>query len=205
MALTTFAELKSSIADFLNRDDLTSVIPDFITLAETNIERTTRHWRQESRASVTINAQYNSLPADYLEGIRLSIGSDDRQLELISSADMQRKRRANSDTAGTPRYFAITAGEIEVMPTPDTSYTAELYYYSTISNLSDSNTSNWVLQYFPDAYLYGSLIHSAPYLADDQRAQTWAALYQTAISAINNESERAKFSNSGLRMKVTSY
>ena len=34
MALTNFTELKSSIADFLNRDDLTSVIPTFIALAE---------------------------------------------------------------------------------------------------------------------------------------------------------------------------
>jgi len=33
MAITTYAELQSSITDFLNRDDLDTVAPDFITLA----------------------------------------------------------------------------------------------------------------------------------------------------------------------------
>ena len=47
MALTTFDELKASIADFLNRDDLTAVIPDFVKLAETKMNRELRHWRME--------------------------------------------------------------------------------------------------------------------------------------------------------------
>ena len=33
MALTTYTELKASVADWLNRTDLTNVIPDFISLA----------------------------------------------------------------------------------------------------------------------------------------------------------------------------
>ena len=44
MALNTFTALKASIADYLNRDDLTAVIPDFITLAESQINREVRHW-----------------------------------------------------------------------------------------------------------------------------------------------------------------
>ena len=42
MALSTYTELKASVADWLNRTDLTSVIPDFIALAEAQIERTLR-------------------------------------------------------------------------------------------------------------------------------------------------------------------
>ena len=45
MALSNYTELKASIADFLNRDDLTSVIPDFITLAESQINRDIRHMK----------------------------------------------------------------------------------------------------------------------------------------------------------------
>ena len=50
MAITTYAELKSSIADFLNRDDLSTIAADFITLAEADIQRFVRHWRQEKRS-----------------------------------------------------------------------------------------------------------------------------------------------------------
>jgi hypothetical protein len=39
MAISTYTDLKTSIASWLNRDDLTSVIPDFISLAEAGINR----------------------------------------------------------------------------------------------------------------------------------------------------------------------
>jgi len=71
--------------------------------------------------------------------------------------------------------------------------------------LSDSTTTNWLLEYYPDAYLYGSLVHSAPYLKEDARLQTWAALYQSAVDAINNESESSKFGGSGRKLKIRSY
>ena len=43
MSISNFTELKSSIADFLNRDDLTAVIPTFIKLAEADMNRKLRH------------------------------------------------------------------------------------------------------------------------------------------------------------------
>jgi len=61
------------------------------------------------------------------------------------------------------------------------------------------------LERYPDAYLYGALVHSAPYLRDDARTQVFAALYQNAIDAINAESERSKYGGSGLKMKIRSY
>ena len=206
MALTTYDELKDSIGDFLNRDDLTSVIPDFITLAEADMNRVLRHWRQEKRSTAELDTQYSAIPADFMEAIRFYITSNDTSpLELISQSEMVDRRYRNSDTTGKPRFYAVTAGEIEVYPTPDGTYDAELYYYSRITALSASNTSNWVLEYFPDAYLYGALVHSAPYLKDDARTQVWAALYQNALNAINMESEKSKFGGSGRRMKIRSY
>lgn len=206
MALTTYAELKTSIADFLNRDDLTSAIPDFITLAEADMQRRVKHWRQEKRSTAELDTQYSAIPADFLEAISFHISSGNyRSLELVSQAEMQSLRSNSLDTSGKPSYYAITAGEIEVYPTPDGTYNAELYYYARITALSDSNTSNWVLEYFPDAYLYGALVHSAPYLKDDVRTQVWAALYQSAIDGINAESESSKFGGSGRRMKIRSY
>ena len=206
MSLTTYAELQTTIADFLNRDDLTSAIPTFITLAEADMSRNLRHWRQEKRSTAEIDTQYSAIPADFMETIRFYITSGDTApLELISQAQMLDRRYRNADTSGQPHYYAITAGEIEVYPTPDGTYDAELYYFSRIPALSDSNTSNWVLEYFPDAYLYGALVHSAPYLKEDPRIQVWAALLKNAIDGINRESEKSKFGGSGRRLKIRSY
>jgi len=206
MPITTYAELKSSITDFLNRDDLDTVAADFIALAEADMQRGLRHWRMEKRSTAEIDTQYSAIPADFLEVIRFYITSNDtRPLELISQAELLDRKYRNLNTSGKPAYYAITAGEIEVYPVPDGTYTAELYYYSTIPALSDSNTSNWLLQYYPDCYLYGSLVHSAPYLRDDARIQTWAALYKNAIDSINLESESSKFGGAGRRLKIRSY
>jgi len=203
MPITTYAELKTNIADFLNRDDLTSVSSTFVSLAEADLNRQIRHWRQEKRSTAEIDTQYSAIPADMLEVIRFYITSGDtRPLELISQAEMLDRKFRNLNTSGQPAYYAVTAGELEVYPVPDGTYTSELYYFGKTDALSDSNTSNWILEHYPDAYLYGSLIHSAPYLKDDARIQVWAALYQNAIDAINQASEKAKFGGSGRRMKI---
>ena len=206
MPITTYAELKTNIADFLNRDDLASVSSTFVSLAEADLNRQIRHWRQEKRSTAEIDTQYSAIPADMLEVIRFYITSGDtRPLELISQAEMLDRKFRNLNTSGQPAYYAVTAGELEVYPVPDGTYTSELYYFGKTDALSDSNTSNWILEHYPDAYLYGSLIHSAPYLKDDARIQVWAALYQNAIDAINQASEKAKFGGSGRRMKIRAY
>ena len=206
MPITTYAELKATIADFLNRDDVAAISDTFISNAEDDLNLQLRHWRQEKRSTAEIDTQYSAIPADMLEIIRFyTTSGDTRPLELISQAEMLDRKFRNLNTSGQPAYYALTAGEIEVYPVPDGTYTSELYYYSRIPALSDSNTSNWVLDYYSSAYLYGSLIHSAPYLKDDARIQVWAALYQNAIDAINTESEKAKFGGSGRRMKIRAY
>jgi len=206
MAITTYTELQSAITDFLNRDDLSSVAPTFISLAEADIQRRVRHWRMEKRSTAELDTQYSAIPADFVEVIRMYITSGDtKPLELISQGELLDRKRKNLNTSGSPSYYAITAGEIEVFPVPDGTYDLELYYISRIPALSDSNTSNWLLEQYQDAYLYGALVHSAPYLKDDARTQMWAALYQSAIDAINLEGEKSKFGGSGLRMKVRAY
>jgi len=206
MAITTYAELKTAIADFLNRDDLTSAVPTFVSLAEADMQRRVRHWRMEKRSTASLDTQYSALPADFVEVIRFYVTSNDtKPLELISQAELLDRKAKRHNAGGTPAYYALTAGELEIYPVPDGTYDVELYYISRIPALSDSNASNWLLEQYQDAYLYGSLIHSAPYLTDDARIQVWAALYQNAIDAISAESERAKFGGSGRRMKIRSY
>ena len=203
MAITTYAELKTSITDFLNRDDLDAATPTFISLAEADMQRKIRHWRQEKRSNANLNSRYSDVPSDFLEVIRFGVsGGNHSTLEIVSQGDMLDLRMKSRDASGSPRYYALTAGEIELFPTPSAVTATELYYYSKIDGLSDSNTSNWLLENHPDAYLYGALVHSAPYLADDARVAVWASLYQNAISSINAESETVKFGGSGRRLKI---
>ena len=69
MALGNYTELQASIADFLNRSDLTLVIPDFITMAEADMNRTLRIKDMSVRTRAPLSGQYLKLPPDFL-GVR---------------------------------------------------------------------------------------------------------------------------------------
>jgi len=206
MAITTYDELKASIASWLNRDDLTAVIPDFIALAESNINRDLRHYKMVQRADATLDSRYVQVPEDWLETMRFSITSGTTfRIEPTSIDDLVQLRQQNNDQSGRPRFYANVGNEIEVFPTPDTEYTMQLMYYGKTPALSASNTYNWLLQDAPDAYLYGALVQSAPYLQDDVRTQVWASLYTNAIQSLQKSSDETRFAGSGLRMRTSGY
>ena len=195
MAITTYAELKSSIASWLNREgdtSLVAVIPDFIALAEAQIARDVRHWRQEKRVTTSVNEQYENLPLDWLEMIQIQLTSGGR-LQVISADELQ-NRKESSLSARKPRYYRLTSDQIEFYPAPDSSYEVAMQYYARVPALTDTDTYNWVLTEYPDIYLYGALIHAAPYLIDDTRLNVWASLYQSAVDALNQDNEKSRVS-----------
>jgi hypothetical protein len=200
MAITTYAELKTAIADFLNRDDLTSIIPTFIELTEAQMAREVRHWRQEKRIETTLDERYENLPTDFIEAIRLTAGNN--RLTMISAAEMQDRVEASTLT-GTPKYYRFTANQIEFYPAPASTSTTVLsmVYYARTPSLTDAAPSNWILDEAPDAYLYGALVHSAPYLQDDPRIAVWASLYQNAIEGLRRDSNKGKYGGT-LKMGV---
>ena len=206
MAISTYTELKASIANFLNRDDLTATIPDFISLADSSINNEIRHWRMETRAETTVSTQFTGIPTDWLSTIRFHLVADGTtSLDFMSRSTIQDARAVRDDATGTPTNYGISASQFELMPTPDGAYSAILMYYAKIPALSDTNETNWLLTHHPDIYLYGALLHSAPYLKEDERAQTWAALYTAAVVRVNNASNKSTTGGSGLRLKIGSY
>ena len=201
--ISTYAQLKSSIADFLNRDDLTTVIPTFISLAEAQINRDVRHYEMENRATATTSTQYVDRPVDWVETIRLHVtGGGTTNLQLLSKSAMADKRQGVENTSGAPLYYCHSEKAFELFPTPDGSYELEILYYQKVPALSDSATTNWLLTDHPDVYLYGSLMHSSPYLAEDARVGVWAQLYSAAVQRVNGSSQAAVSSGTGLNLKV---
>ena len=192
MSITTYAELKSAIGDFLNRDDLTAVIPTFISLGEARIARDLNHWKQEKRVTTDIDERYEDLPTDWISIIQVQ-HTDGGVISSSSSSEMASKR-AQSSTAAKPRYWRMTANEMEFYPTPDATYNITMLYRARIPALTDADPSNWLLTYSPDVILYAALMQSAPYLADDARVAVWGSMYQSGVEALNNESDQAQVS-----------
>ena len=206
MALTTYTELKTSIGDWLNRSDLTTAIPDFISLAEAQIERTLRTRQMIVRANASFDAQYGAVPADFLETKSLKLTSTNPQTPLqFLSIDALDNEATKYTGSGKPKFFGIVGGQFRLVPLPDSNYTTELTYYAKLSKLSNANTTNWLLTSNPDIYLYGSLLQAAPYLQDDARIQTWATLYERALNDSQTADDRSASSGGALLTRAKTF
>ena len=206
MALTTYTELKTSIGDWLNRSDLTNAIPDFISLAEAQVERTLRTRQMIVRANASFDAQYGAVPADFLETKSLKLTSTNPQTPLqFLSIDALDNEAANYTASAKPKFFGVVGGQFRLVPTPDSNYTTELTYYAKLTKLSSTVASNWLLASSPDIYLYGALLQAAPYLQDDARIQVWSSLYDRAMSELQTADDRGASSGGALLTRAKTF
>lgn len=203
MALDTYTNLKASIADWLNRTDLTSVIPDFITIAETQIQRKLEESLREGLMlprnmaannpsfALTAATESESLPADFLGVLSFTIDAPTSnptavpqvQLDYIDPQNFAylKQRRGQNAAQQVPGLYTIIGTSFYFLPIPLTTYTANLWYWQKFTALSGSNATNWILTNHPDVYLYGALCAAAPYLIDDARATVWAGLFTQGL------------------------
>lgn len=199
MNFATYADLKASIADELNRDDLSSAIGGFIRLMESQTERQLRTRDMIAlNQSFTIANEFEPIPADMLEVRSIVLNTDQViELEYLTASDLSEFKRSELNI-GRPSKFSVVGSNFQFARVPDTSYTATIIYFQKIPKLSDTTTSNWLLENHPDIYFYGSLLNSAPYLKDDARVAVWGALYQNACDALKIADERAQTASNGL-------
>jgi hypothetical protein len=114
---------------------------------------------------------------------------------------MDEERLLGNNTAGEPVYYTIMGGLIEAYPSPNADYTIEMAWYRELTAMSADADYNWLLTKAPDIYLYGSLIHSAPYLKDDSRAVVWLQLHDAALEELRLEDEKARFGGGTIKMR----
>lgn len=202
MALANYTDLTSAIAGWLARDDLTSRIPDFVTLAEAKFNRVLLHPRMEARTTLTVDTnlaspEFLDLPSDFqtMRSVRLSGVVGKPRLGFFVQTQMDDYRYSIDNVAGQPVYFSIVGDEIELAPTPNEDYDVQIVYRRNIPALA-TNTTNWLMTLAPDLYLYGSLLEAAPYMQNDERIAVWGAALQAVVDQLNAHGER-QTANSG--------
>ena len=205
MAISTKAELKTAVANWLNRSDLTDRIPEFIALAEASFNRNLRTRDMLVRSTASISSQYISLPTDFLEmsNIEITSTSPPKRLVYISQDRSDDYREQKNDKAGKPNYWTIEGDAIQLLPTPDATYTVQLNYFQTIpalSGLADS-ANNWLLSAHPDVYLFATLMQASPYLMDQEKTQIWDGLLARSMQELQMADEKSVYAGGTLNMR----
>ena len=204
MAFTSYTDLKTTIANYLARSDLTDQIPDFISLAEARLSRElrTRKMLVVARADTVAGTETIGLPNDFLEmrDVHLRTTPASPITYLSPNAFFAIARTTDS---GKPLNYTILSSEIQFAPIPDTAYSVQMLYYAKPQYLSDTNITNSFMANYPDALLYAALGEAEPYLMNDARLQTWAALYDRSVLAINTADQSSEYGGQPMSMSYT--
>lgn len=201
MAITSYADLQTSIANFLARSDLTAQIPDFIQLAEARINREleTREQEKRSQATLTAGDEYIALPTDLREVREVKLNTSPLTvLNYMSPTGLDSEYSSNG--LGKPKGYSIVGKEMKVRPVPDSAYTMEIVYIGSVDTLSATTTPVLFLR-SPDVYLYGALTEAYVYLLDEQRAAQYDEKFTRAINEVRMDEERSHYGTGPLTTK----
>ncbi len=200
MAITSFSELKTTISEYLARDDSDADAELFIQLIESEINRdlSLKEMVVETTLTVTSGSGFVTLPTDFLEIESIRIAGNQPALEQFEYDDILTRNMAIQ--SGTPRAFAMyDSTRIILSPTPNAGNTLTLLYYQKIPALSTSQTTNWLLTKDPEAYLYGALSKAGPKYQDNDDVVTKGALWAGVKQGLKEQDMRRRMQKGGVR------
>ena len=191
MAISTYAELQAAAANWLVRADLTARIREFITLAESRLNRVLRARLAETDAVLTaaVGVRTVPLPAGFAEPLALWI------LDANGSRASLRFREPSltvaSASAGRPETWGVDGVNLAFDRPCDQPYGLVLRHLVNFA-LADAAPTNALLSSHPDVYLFAVLCEAGPFLRDDALAQAYEARLSRALDEINAQDARSR-------------
>lgn len=191
MAISTFSELKTAAANWLERGDLTDRIPEFIALGEAVINARLNMRTAESDAALTgvVSSRLIALPAGYRQPRALWIVRSNGEREALRPT-LPELHLADT-TSGEPRSWCVDGTNIAFERPCDQAYSFVLRMVGGLA-LSDSSTTNLVLTNYPNLYLFGALKEAGPFLRDNDLISMFEAKFESALADAIRKEGRAR-------------
>lgn len=193
-----YAEIQTEVANFLNRSDLTIQIKTWINQAMREAERGAVvidnkeiiiNWNHMKKRQTTSSGDVYITNVANMKSIRW--------LKILRDGQYYDLDKYDADTAmilyptfggakGQPKIYAFMEEQSEIMvrPDPDQSYAYDIGFVQYTANLSGAADINWWTSNAEDVLIYGALIHSAPYIAHDERMAIWEKEYEKRIKKL---------------------
>lgn len=184
MSISTYSELQTAVASWLNRTDLSSVIPDFIALAGSDIRNDVSVQAMESLATGSLTGETLAHPARLTEVRRLVVADTPR--DYVTPDEYQRLQKAQSQSKV---YTSIGQSLYILNGTSGDAYS--LLSRAAFAPFSAGSDTNWLLTNAPDVYLFAACKHGAVYLKDAQDEARFTALYNAAAGRVSAQEKRA--------------
>lgn len=183
MAISTYSELKTAIADWMARSDVSGSAADFITLGEARLNRllevvgtTTTLTGVVGSAQIDISALSIVEPQDlYVTAHSVEYFVAPRALGTFTI----------EETSGQPGLWAIEGSNIKFDRACDEAYSFRFIYQGRFA-LSDAAPTNEFLTNNPDLYLAASIVWGAAYIKDLPAAAMWRQMLDEFTVEVRN-------------------
>lgn len=169
-----YSNLIATVARWLNRTDLDDIIPDFVRIAESEMNADPRiaDAAQVITTVGNISGSQITVPDDVEELHQVSVNG--HPCEQLALADFQRTLSP---------YVCTRVGNVLKLP-GNTLGSYELIYAQRLKPLRLLDDTNWLLQRYPDVYLWKCCEQGGVWLQDSEAAQGYRAKYEAAVANI---------------------
>ena len=184
-AISTYAELKTAIANWLRPNstasaDMLARIPQYIGLCEIQVRRELHLRALDQTDTLTITDGSAAVPTGFQSVLSMTLTSE--PYNKIAALPLDQLRKLDPlQVADKPYYYARSGGVFLFYPR--TSGTAEIKFRRGVTPLSADGDTNWLLAGHADAYLYGSLIHADRRLIGPRLGE-WKEGFERAMEGI---------------------
>jgi len=198
MAITTYSELQSAVAGWLNRTDLTARIPEFIAVGEAKLNRRLRIMDQLAVIDFLVDAEYMDVPVDWAQTANIEHDSlQGGEIEYLTPQKFLATRRCVAPT-GKPEYYTLAERQMRFAPVPGEPQPTILQYYRLVPPLTDAAPTNWLLTRHPDVYLAAALLAANTFLRDMEGVALATAELADVISSIQLADQQDRTSTTPL-------
>jgi hypothetical protein len=200
--MTNYAQLQADIAEWTARDDLGSKPQAFIRIAEASIGRKVRVLEQETDTTLTLNDGNDfaaDLPTGYL-GFKHVFDSASRNPTTVYIPPQafhelrNTPRDAFTSPHGSGLHYTIEGNKLKGLASTGSAaeVTLDVCYIQRFAALSDANTTNWLLTYHYDIYLFAALREAWDYIDETEQVAKYQGRFDRAIGELDEQEVRKR-------------
>lgn len=177
-----YTDISAKVAQWMNRDDLTARIPDFIGLTEERLNRHLRVRQMEVALPATAIVDNRITPAATVLDVKaLWVPSYERTPLTAQSLESV----VANGSEGVPTLYAWDGAALRF----DGAGSVQGVLYERIPALATAAT-NWLSESAWSLYLFGALLEAALYVRDDTDAMSWQARFDQALMDVQGNDQR---------------
>ena len=209
----TFTSLIKDLQQYLERgtsvdETVFEQLPRLINLAERDIARSLKilGFINVVTSAFQVGKSVYQKPDRWRETVSMNFGvgtTQNRTPVYPRVYDYLRQYWPDEEQTSQPKFYADYNYENWLIaPTPDQAYPFEVIYYELPALLDESNQTNWLTDFAPNALLHGSLLRAVPFLGSDDRIQVWQQIYDRDLSILDGEDLQRIIDRTSTRREV---